>query len=441
MPHTAPHANAPSSGRESWDSRLGFVLAAVGSAVGLGNMWRFSYLTAEYGGAAFLVLYAALVLLVGLPVMLAELTVGRGAQRSPLFALLHYGGASWAPLGGFFVLVGFAILSYYNVIAGWTARYALTGLAGFPEDATAHFGAVSEGWNAAGWHAGFMALTCAVVMGGIRSGIERAVKLLMPLLALVLVGLAVYAATLPGAGDGYRFYLQTDFDKLWSLEVLYAAAGQAFFSLSLGMGAILTYASYLSPRDHLPTESVLIASADFGVAFVAGLVVFPLLFALGLQAEIGGSTIGALFIVLPGAFAEMGLTGRIVGGAFFIALAVAALTSTISILEVIVATAMDRLEWTRARAAVIASGLLVLCGLPAALDTDTLGLLDAVAANYCLPAGAFVLALFVGWRMEDPAAQARPGAEGVRWFPIWIWLLRIPVPAALAFILGMQLFA
>ncbi len=425
--------------REQWGSRQGFVLAAIGSAVGLGNMWRFSYLTAEYGGAAFLLLYFLMVALIGLPVMLAELAIGRGSKRSPMLALAHFGGRAWAPLGVFFVAVGFVILSYYNVIAGWTLRYALTALGGFPEDASAHFASVSEGTPAVLWHLVFMALTAVVVSRGVHGGIERAVSVLMPLLFLMLVGLAVYAFFLPGSGDGYRFYLQTDFTKILSFEVLNAAAGQAFFSLSLGMGAILTYASYLTARDHLPNESLIIAGADFGVAFLAGLVVFPLLFALGLSERIEGSTIGALFVVLPDAFAQMGAAGRVVGAVFFLALAVAALTSTISILEVVVATAMDLLGWPRLRAAALFGALLSLCGIPAALDIGVLGLLDTVAANYCLPFGAILLSLFVGWRMQEPIHEVSTGAEGVRWFKLWVWLLRVPVPAALAFILVMQI--
>ena len=425
--------------REKWNSRTGFVLAAIGSAVGLGNLWRFSYLTAEYGGAAFLLLYMLMVLLLGLPVMLAELTVGRGAARSPLQALAHFGGNRWTPIGLFYVLVGFVILSYYNVIAGWTLAYSIDSLTGFPEDMGAHFGEASEGARAVLWHLVFMAVTTTVVMGGIRGGIERAVRVLMPLLLVLIVGLAIYAAMMPGSAEGYRFYLQTDFGKVLSVDMLNAAASQAFFSLSLGMGVILTYASYLSARDHLPNEAIMIAGADFGVAFLGGLVVFPLLFALGLQAQIEESTLGALFIVLPGAFADMGAAGRIVGPVFFIALGVAALTSTISVMEVVVATIMDRLAWPRRRAALIMGGLLATCGIPSALDIGILELLDTIAAYYCLPLGALALSVFVGWRVENPAGLAAEGAPGVSWFPLWVWLLRLPIPAALAFILVMKL--
>ena len=200
------------------------------------------------------------------------------------------------------------------MIAGWTLRYALTALvAGFEADAGAYFGEVSTGGGAIGFHVLFMALTTAVVLGGIRGGIERAALVLMPALFVIVVGLALYAATLDGSGPGYTAYLSVEFAELASPAVLRDAAGQAFFSLSLGMGAMLTFSSYLSREHHLPDESLVIAFSDFAVAFVAGLVVFPLLFALGLQSEVGASTVGALFITLPHAFVEMGSAGRVVG--------------------------------------------------------------------------------------------------------------------------------
>jgi NSS family neurotransmitter:Na+ symporter len=422
--------------REHFSTRLGFVLAAVGSAVGLGNMWRFSYLASEHGGAAFLVLYLAMTALVGLPVLLAELTVGRGAGRSPIGALTHFGGRAWRPLGWLFVSSGFLILSYYSVIAGWTLRYALDALlAGFPADAGARFGEIAQGVPAAAWHVGFMALTTWVVIGGVHGGIERTSLVLMPTLFALVIGIAAYAATLKGAEPGYAYYLAVDFRQLLSFQVLSQAASQAFFSLSLGMGAMMTYASYLSRRDHLPNESLVIAGADFGVAFVAGLMVFPVIFALGLQDAVSESTVGALFITLPRAFAEMGAAGRVVGLLFFVALVVGALTSAISLLEVVVATAIDELGWTRHRAALAAGAAIAVLGLPSALDTNFLGKVDLVAGNLLLVLGGLMIALFVGWRMQDPIAEVSAGAEGVRWFFLWRSLLRFAVPAVLAVVL------
>ena len=200
--------------REHWSSRTGFVMAAVGSAVGLGNMWRFSYLTAENGGAAFVVLYLVVTLLVGLPVLLAELVVGRGSQRSPIRALVHYGGRAWTPLGFVFVAAGFLILSYYSVIAGWTVRYAgIVLFSGFDATIADRFGDIASGWDAFAFHLLFMAVTVAIVAGGIKSGIERSAIVLIPALVLIVGGLALYAATLDGATQGYAYYLDTDFSK------------------------------------------------------------------------------------------------------------------------------------------------------------------------------------------------------------------------------------
>jgi NSS family neurotransmitter:Na+ symporter len=379
--------------REQWASRFGFVLAAVGSAVGLGNMWRFPYFAAENGGAAFVFLYIIMVALIGLPIMLAEFAIGRGSKKSPILALAHFGGNAWKPLGvlfvlgGFliFVLGGFLILSYYAVIAGWTLRYAWNALiAGFGSDPAGFFGEVSTGWDAAGWHLAFMAVTVLIVAGGIRGGIERTAIILMPLLALIVVGLAIFASTLPGAGAGYEFYLKADFREILSLSVLTEATSQAFFSLSLGMGAMLTYSSYLSRDDNMPRESVIIAGSDFMIAFLAGLMVFPLIFALGLSDELSGSTIGALFIGLPNAFAEMGAVGRPVGILFFLALIVGALTSAISLLEVVVSAIIDNWEWPRRKAALIMGLLITIVGIPSALSIDFLGLVDQLAANLFL---------------------------------------------------------
>ncbi|MDX1649044.1 MAG: sodium-dependent transporter [Myxococcota bacterium] len=425
--------------RENWSSRLGFTLAAVGSAVGLGNMWRFSYMAAENGGAAFVILYVAMTVLVGLPVMLAELTLGRGARRSPVQALVHYGGRTWLPLGALFVLTGVVILAYYGVIAGWTLRYAVEALwSGFPADAGAHFeGRVAEGWDAVGWHVVFMVATAWVVSGGIRGGIERAAIVLMPVLGLLVLGLAVYAAFQDGAGAGYAYYFRTDPTRILRADVVQDAASQAFFSLSLGMGAILTYASYLDRRHDLPREAAMIAVSDFSVAFVAGLVIFPLLFALGLESQViggGTGTVGALFVVLPQAFAAMGPAGTAVGLLFFVALLVGGLTSAISLLEVVVASAMDGLHVERRRAAWLCAAGIALLGVPAALSTPVLGVMDQIGGNLFLVFGGFLLAIFVGWAMPGAVEEAGEGSAAPG-LVAWRWLLRLVVPVVLAGVL------
>ena len=436
----SPAGGGSSGGREQWATRLDFILAAVGSAVGLGNMWRFPYLTAENGGAAFLLLYIAFTLFIGLPVMLAEFSLGRGSKKSPIEALRHFGGDSWTPLGVLFVLTGFLILAYYGVIAGWTLRYAAGGLLeGFPADAAARFGEVSGGWDAVAWHLAFMGVTIAIVAAGVRSGIERTALFLMPVLLLIVVGLGLWAATLEGAGEGYAFYLQTDFGEIFSWRVLSDAASQAFFSLSLGMGAMLTFSSYLSRDDDLPQESLVIAGSDFLIAFLAGLMVFPVVFALGLSGEVGESAVGALFISLPEAFRSMGgATGRVVGVLFFSALLVGALTSALSLLEVVTSSVIDSLGWARRRAAVLFGAIIAAAGVPAAFSTQVLGLMDQLAGNVFLLVGGVFLAVFVGWVMPDPEAEVRKGAPEVGWLPLWKSFLRWVVPVVLLFALGVS---
>ncbi|MCP4003681.1 MAG: sodium-dependent transporter [bacterium] len=424
------------AGRERWSSKTGFLLAAVGSAVGLGNMWRFSYLTAENGGAAFVLLYIVMTLLIGLPVLLAELTLGRGARRSPIEALGVFGGGAWKALGGLFVATGFLILAYYSVIAGWTARYAIEAvLTGFPENPGEYFGSIINGRAAVAWHLVFMAATTLTVMVGVKGGIERLSIVLMPLLFVLVCGLALFAMTLDGASAGYDFYLSVDWSKLFTAKVLNDAASQAFFSLSLGMGAIMTYASYLPEDSHLPNESIIIATADFGVAFIAGLAVFPMIFAFGLSDQVNGSTVGALFITLPAAFNEMGTAGYLVGILFFVALVIGALTSAISLLEVVVSSAMDVLGLSRRTAALSAGGLIAALGIIPALDDGRLDVMDKLAGNAFLVAGGLILAVFVGWVMRNPLDEVSKGATGVRWFGLWRWLLRIPVPLVLAYTL------
>ena len=289
---------------------------------------------------------------------------------------------------------------------------------------------------ALGWVAlVFMAGTIAVVAGGVKSGIERTAMVLMPTLFVIVCGLAVYAATLEGGGAGYSYYLSTDFSQILSMDVLSVAAGQAFFSLSLGMGAMLTFGSYLGRDSHLPNESAIIAGADVGIAFLAGLVVFPMIFALGLADKVGGSTVGALFITLPQAFAEMGAIGRVVGLLFFASLVVGALTSAISLLEVVVSTAIDSLGWSRRNAALVTGTAITLLGIPAAWSLDVLDVMDQVANNLFLLGGGLALSAFVGWVMVDPIREAKVGAEGVGWFFLWRTLLRFVVPLTLLFVL------
>lgn len=419
--------------RESWKSSLGFFLAAVGSAVGLGNLWRFAYRASEGGGAAFVVLYIGIVALVGVPLMTAEFVMGRHTRTSCIRALTRIGGPRWKWLGIFFVLVGFGILSYYAVIMGWTLRVLIDTLRGaIPEDTGAYFGRIAEGPTAILYHILSMALTVAIVRGGIRRGIERASLILLPLLGVLIVGLALWAATLSGGGAGYAFYLQPDLDELFKLDTLSAAAGQAFFSLSLGMGAMLTYASYLEGQSNLAKEAGRIGLCDTGVAFVGGLVTFPIIYHFALQDAVSESTVGALFIALPRGFHALGPSGVVVGAAFFIALYIAAITSAFSLLEVAAAPIIDGLGWSRHKAVLAAGAAATLAGIPSALDTDFLGRLDKWVGEVALVFGGVMIAALVAylwWPSAD--AELAKGLSRASYRRAWFWLLRIVVPVVL----------
>ncbi len=423
--------------REVFGTRLGFVLAAVGSAVGLGNMWRFSYTAAEGGGAAFVFLYIVLTLLIGIPIMLAEMAAGRAGRLSPIGALKKAGGPAWAPMGFVYVSAGLLILSYYSVIAGWVVRYsfqAITG--GFPADAGAYFGEISAGPTAALFHLGFMVVTILIVTKGVEKGIERASSIMMPALFVILVGLAIWASTLDGAGEGYAYYLTPSWSDILDGPTFASAAAQAFFSLSLGMGAMLTFASYLSKDENLNREAAVISLADFGVAFIAGLVVFPIVFALGLQNDVSESTVGALFIALPGAFASMP-AGRIVGSLFFLALLVGAVTSAISLLEVVVASVIDEFGWERKKAALAAGSLIAVLGLASAWDTDILGLIDAIAGELLLMIGGLGMAILVGYVWKDARTELERGATPLfrALLPIVFFFLRFVAPPIVIFVI------
>ncbi len=428
---------AVQAGREHWGSRFGFLMAAIGSAVGLGNMWRFSYLAAENGGAAFVFLYILMIFVIGMPVLLAEMAIGRGAARGPIQALGFYGGRWWKSLGAVFVAAGFLIASYYSVIAGWTLRYTLEAIfLGFAEDPVQHFDSIASGWDALTWHLAFMAGSLWIVANGVTAGIERTAIVVMPLLFVVVCALSVYAWTLDGSAAGYVYYLSPrDYTEVFSREVLAEAAGQAFFSLSLGMGAMLTYASYLERNSNLPSQATIIAFSDFGIAFIAGLVVFPLLFALGLSEDVGASTVGALFITLPKAFLELGVAGRVVGTLFFGALVVGALTSLISLLEVVVASTVDLTSWDRRESTIRAGIAAAIFGAPAAMSLGALDAMDQVATNLLLMGGGLALAIFTGWVMRNPEGEVTAGAGRYRWFGLWVNLLKYVVPVVLAFIM------
>ena len=432
--------------RETWATRTGFILAAVGSAVGLGNIWRFPFVTGEGGGAAFLLIYLLFVALIGFPAILVEFVVGRKTERNPVGALLELGGDAWKYVGGVFIVTGFVILSYYSVVAGWFIRYFLEGfrdsyaghLAGYEGEAAEAgegvtesmlmFDAFATGLDSFIFHTIFMAFTIGIVALGIRQGIELAVKIMVPAIIALLVGLAIWGATTAGAGDAYSYYLSPDFGVIaddW-MELLPAAAGQAFFTLSLGMGVMITYASYLGEDRNLTQDGAAIIGFDTGIAFLTGLVVFPIIFTAG--ADPGQETVGAIFFSMTEAFAEIG-AGRWIGLIFFGTVAIAALSSAISLLEVVTAYVIDEKGVERWKAALGMGGVIYLLGVPVTWDLIFLDLLDGFADGVLLIFGALMLMILVGW--IAPAFAVQELEKGIGDLgglgQAWLWAVRIPI--------------
>lgn len=428
--------------RENWATRVGFILAAVGSAVGLGNIWRFPFQVGQEGGAAFLLVYLLFVVLVGFPAILVEFVIGRNTELNTVGALREYGGNAWRYVGGLFVLIGFVILSYYSVVAGWALRYiggSITG--GYMNEPTDYFLAIASGWEAVAFHALFMLIVIGIVAFGIQRGIEIAVKVMVPAIIVLVVGLAIYAATLSAMSEAYAYYLSPDFGLLaenWT-SIVPAAAGQAFFTLSLGMGVMITYASYLAENRNLSYDAGTIVGIDSGISFVVGLIVFPILFTAGVDPGDPGA--GAIFISLAGAFAEISL-GWLIGLIFFITLSIAALSSAISLMEVIVSYMIDEHQIDRKVATFGMGVAMFVVGIPTALDLAYLDLYDLLAANILLVVGALLLSILVGWVKPENALEELSigiGNLGMRG-RLWIWAVRIPVIIVLivALVLGVM---
>ncbi len=438
--------------RGQWSSKLGFIFAAAGSAIGLGNIWRFPYIAGENGGAAFVFTYLVCVIAIGLPVMLAELALGRATQRNPVGAIEAVRpGSVWKFVGILGVLTGVAILSYYAVIAGWTIGYMISSALGKPID----FGAfVSNPVAMIFYQALFLLLTIAVVSGGVEGGIERWAKILMPMLLILLVILIIRSLTLDGAMRGLEFYLKPDFSKL-NYNVIISALGQAFFSLSLGMGTMMTYGSYLKKEDNAVSSGFQVAIFDTLIAFMAGLLIFPALFAVGKDPAAGP---GLVFQILPDIFKALPL-GNLFGALFFLLLAVAALTSTISLLEVPVAYFVDEKRWTRKKAVWTVGIATFVVGIPSALSlgaspffsgiqigflnkTGFLDIMDFIWGNFSLAFGALLLSIFVGWiwGADRALAELRQGAGDFSWQGEgWKWLIKIVCPVVI-FVILLNLF-
>jgi len=444
-----------SASRGQWSGKLGFILAASGSAIGLGNIWRFPYTAGENGGGAFVLLYLMFVVLIGIPLVLAELSVGRETELNPVgaFAKLRPG-SKWPWLGRLGVLTGFGILAFYAVIAGWTLWYLWEALSGgfsgeiTPEVSSQMFGTMtSDPLLAISLMGAFLLLTIVVVQGGISAGIERTTKILMPLLLVILLVLAVRSVTLPGGMEGVAYLFNPDFSKI-SFSVVMSALGQALFSLSLGMGAMITYGSYFPKDENLPQAGIIVAFFDTGIAVLAGLIIFPALFSVGIEPN-GGA--GLVFVVLPTIFNSLP-AGGLFAIAFYALLAIAALTSTISLLEVVVAYFVDEKKWGRKKASWVLGSSCFVIAVPSALAAggspfftdfmglgiDFLSLQNNIWGNYSLSIGAVMLCVFVGWSWGVPKAIESLEASGHK-FPgagLWGILVRYVCPIAIAIVLG-----
>lgn len=441
------------AGRGAFNSRLGFIMAAVGSAVGLGNLWRFPYLVSENGGAPFVLLYLVMLFVIGLPALMAELSLGRHAQKSAVQAFQDEGKTKAWGWSGLIALAGAVILlSYYSVIAGWALKYFFSGFTGeFFDDPGGFFAEISTSSNTILFHLLFMALTIGILIRGVGPGIEKANLIMMPVLFASVIALVIYGNLLEGASAGREFYIfKANFDsfKFESFDefsnLMNNAAGQTFFSIGLGLGTMLTYSSYMNRDVNLQTTGLTIGLADTGVAILAGFMVFPILFAFGLEHLIAGpSSVGGLFIVLPSAFGQIGGgLGIFFAVSFFLMLSFAALSSALSLLEVPVSAVLDRhAEWGRARAVLLIGLPVYILGVPSAMSGEFLGVMDNIINNIILLLGGFLLTLYVGWIRPEVLKEMVKGTKGgLDWSKFWIPIIRYPLPVLLFGLFGLGVY-
>ncbi|KQY79961.1 Na+-dependent transporter of the SNF family protein [Paenibacillus sp. Root52] len=436
------HLEENNLGKGERFSRAGFILAAIGSSVGLGNMWKFPYITGENGGAAFFLLFIVCLLLIGLPVLLAELAIGRSGRGSAATAFIKAGGhKGWLAAGLLQVLTPFIILSFYVIIAGWTLQYAITSFSGSlysNADFGGQFDSFIGGYMPIVWQFVSVLITGWIVAKGVSNGIEKFNKVLIPAMLVLLIILMIRAITLPGAGAGVSFFLNPDFSQLTTESAL-VALGHAFFSLSLGMGILVTYGSYVDKNQSLGAATVAVGAGDLIYAFIAGLIIFPTTFSFGIAPDQGPKLI---FVALPAAFSAMPL-GFLFGGLFFILLAIAALTSAVSLLEVPVKYFMERLSWSRSRAVWVISLAVFIVGLPSALSmglvpafningTNLFDWMDFMASNIMLPVGGLLVTIFAGyfWKTAAEASGLKSG-----WFKVWLFMLRYVAPILVLLVL------
>ena len=433
-----------------WSSRLAFILAATGSAVGLGNIWRFPYMASDNGGGAFVLIYLSCILFAGLPILMAEILLGRNGRTSPVNALTQAAEQSgrsrfWTLPGWMGMVAGVLILSFYSVVAGWTLYYAwlyvVQLFGGAPiADPGATFGALlGDAGLLTFWHAVFMVMTVVVVAFGVEKGLERAVKFLMPALLAMLFVLLGYGATTGNLGQAASFLFVPDFSAI-SGEVYLRAMGQAFFSLSLGMCAMMTYGAYLPKGISVGRVGLIVALSDTGVALLAGMAIFPIVIQFAIEPSGGGP--GMIFTALPLAFNQM---GAIFGLIFFALLAVAAWTSSISLLEPTTAFLVERTSLSRKAAAIGMAALTWVVGLVSVLSfnhwshirpfgLDLMTLIERIANDLMLPLGGLLIALFAGWRLSQRISREQL-ADLPDWlYGTWLWVVRVVAPVAVTFV-------
>ena len=430
-----------------WSSRLMFILAAAGSAVGLGNIWRFPYVAGENGGGAFVLVYLVCIFMIGIPILTSEILLGREGRQSPINTmqkLVARSGANkgWNVIGWMGALAGFMILSFYAVIAGWAMSYIFASASGTFEgmsgsEASEYFGDfVGDPTKVLIWHGIFMLMTIFIVGRGVNEGLEKAVKYLMPALFVLLLVLVGYSATTSHFGEGLSFLFSFNVEKLTWNGVL-IAMGQAFFTLSLGMGAIMTYGAYMPKNSSIVGSATIIAFLDTGVALLAGMAIFPLVFANGLESSSGP---GLMFVTLPLAFGQMS-GGIIFGTLFFLLVTFAAITSAISLVEPALAWLVEHLRVSRMRGAILVGGVAWFVGLGSAFSTNIwsdlmilpgmtfFDSMDYISNNIMLPLGGMLIALFSGWAVDSKISRDQLQlSDGM--FMVWEILVRFVAPLA-----------
>lgn len=446
--------------RANFSSRLGFVIAAAGSAVGLGNIWKFPFEVGTNGGAAFVVLYLFFCFVLCYPIIVAEIAIGRNTRLDAVGAFNKLGFPKWKIIGLLGVLCSILILSFYNVIAAWVIGYLFEMMAGNFAIGSEFSAFTSDGMKIGIYALIFMSLTAYVVSKGVSKGIEAAARFLMPSLLIVMLCIIAYALTLPGATDGVKFYLMPDLSVI-NGSVVYSALGQAFFSLSLGMGTLLTLGSYLPKQANITTSSAMITVTDVSVAFLAGLLIFPLVFSQGL-APTGGEAL--IFEALPKMFENFGETGGVIlGSAFFLLLAFAALTSTVSMLEVPTSYIVDEWGISRKKAATIAASLIFIVSIPSLLSSGAvdgltefiqigtsgqnisfMSLVGLIASDTLLPIGGFLIAIFSAYVWRSKNLHKELLAQNVEVSPIVLTYLNISLkyicPLILAIVVTITIF-